>query len=421
MDYSYNTYSTLASRDAINRSLQTSLLDIQGASNVEARRFASRSLLSSTLARATVPSSFGTAAPSVESLLQGRPNSVLSQSLGVSSYLLGDFRSAGLPGDSQLASLLLAKARADMILIKAKAAVLQETIASQPNDQALQEEYIKHLKSQDIATKAYSVSRPMLSQPLLSPHIAESLSVTHGGPSAALLSGSILPLSRSAPTKSLDLELVSALRGPRAAVVEGAVRAGFPAVETKPKMTLKALGASLRTRSDPFIDCLDIEDPDECVPTLSRGGVNEPFPDRLHRMLLEVEREGNADVVCFLPHGRAFVVLDEEKFVKEVLPKYFKQSKWLSFTRQLNLYGFLRMASGPDVGAYYHELFLKSRPSLCKYMRRVGVPTQQDPQRDRRKCRPRKVADLGEPDFYRMRPSAPAEASRQEERGAHNP
>jgi hypothetical protein len=65
--------------------------------------------------------------------------------------------------------------------------------------------------------------------------------------------------------------------------------------------------------------------------------------------------------------------------------------------RQLNLYGFLRITSGPDAGGYYHELFLKGKPNLALHMRRVGVPQGED----RRKFRPKNVNV--EPDFYSMK------------------
>jgi hypothetical protein len=43
------------------------------------------------------------------------------------------------------------------------------------------------------------------------------------------------------------------------------------------------------------------------------------------------------------PHGRAWKVLDKELLVKEVIPKYFGQSKFASFTRQLSGWGFKRL------------------------------------------------------------------------------
>jgi hypothetical protein len=166
-------------------------------------------------------------------------------------------------------------------------------------------------------------------------------------------------------------------------------------------LTLHALGNRLRSREDPFIDCLELEDPNDPDQRRARGGVSQQFPERIHNMLLEIEKDGKDDIVSFLPHGRAFSVHKVDEFCEGIMPKYFKQTKWSSFARQLNLYGFMRVASGPDTGAYYHELFLKSRPSLCLHIRRVGVPQGTD----RRKCRPKNVAEMQEPDFYSMKPA----------------
>lgn len=44
-----------------------------------------------------------------------------------------------------------------------------------------------------------------------------------------------------------------------------------------------------------------------------------------------------------------------------------------SFQRQLNLYGFKRVTSGPDKGSFFHELFLKERPDLCSIMFRQRI------------------------------------------------
>jgi hypothetical protein len=57
-------------------------------------------------------------------------------------------------------------------------------------------------------------------------------------------------------------------------------------------------------------------------------------------------------------------------------PKYFVQSKYESFTRQLNGWGFKRLQQpGNDFNAYYHECFLRGMPQLAVLMKRV-TPNQ---------------------------------------------
>jgi len=104
-----------------------------------------------------------------------------------------------------------------------------------------------------------------------------------------------------------------------------------------------------------------------------RGGVIEPFPEKLHRLLLEVEAAGRADVISFVANGRAFAIHKADNFFKEIVPLYFRQSRLSSFKRQLNLYGFELINTGPARGGYYHEMFVKERPELCRRMRRVAV------------------------------------------------
>jgi hypothetical protein len=107
-----------------------------------------------------------------------------------------------------------------------------------------------------------------------------------------------------------------------------------------------------------------------------RGGVIEPFPEKLHRLLHEVESAGRSDVISFIADGRAFAIHKPEKFSKEIVPHYFRQSRLSSFKRQLNLYGFELINSGPAKGGYYHKLFIKQQPELCRRMRRVAVKVQ---------------------------------------------
>lgn len=122
----------------------------------------------------------------------------------------------------------------------------------------------------------------------------------------------------------------------------------------------------------------------------NRGGVTEPFPEKLHRMLDSVEREGISDVVSFFSHGRAFAIHKPRRFVSEIMPRFFRQTRLTSFQRQLNLYGFRRISQGPDNGGYYHELFLKGRSGLCVNMKRTKVKGASKLKRDpdtERKCK----------------------------------
>eukprot|EP00533_Pseudo-nitzschia_delicatissima_P012656 CAMPEP_0197271198 /NCGR_PEP_ID=MMETSP1432-20130617/8215_1 /TAXON_ID=44447 /ORGANISM="Pseudo-nitzschia delicatissima, Strain UNC1205" /LENGTH=353 /DNA_ID=CAMNT_0042736595 /DNA_START=112 /DNA_END=1173 /DNA_ORIENTATION=- len=175
-----------------------------------------------------------------------------------------------------------------------------------------------------------------------------------------------------------------------------------PGSELDSESTLAALGNSMRKKSSPYVDASAMADPPEfeLARRRTRGGVTEPFPEKLHRMLLEIEKDGSGHIISFFPHGRAFGIHDCDKFEEKTMPKYFKQSRLSSFQRQLNLYGFTRIVSGPDSGGYYHELFLKGRPALCTHMRRVGIPKGVD----RRKIKSATI-NKKEPDFYTMRPS----------------
>lgn len=124
-----------------------------------------------------------------------------------------------------------------------------------------------------------------------------------------------------------------------------------------------------------------------------RGGVTIPFPTILHIVLSKAEQEGFEHIISWQPHGRCFLVRDPKKFVEQIMPIYFCQTKFTSFQRQLNLYGFSRLTSGKDRGSYYHELFLKHKLFLCQSIRRtrikgMGVKGKSNPET--------------EPDFYSM-------------------
>jgi hypothetical protein len=97
------------------------------------------------------------------------------------------------------------------------------------------------------------------------------------------------------------------------------------------------------------------------------------FPVKLQRILDELERDGETDILSWLPHGRAFQVHDIDRFVNEILPLHFNQSKYSSFQRQCHMYHFARFSTGPDKGAYYNHHLLRGRPDLAIQIYRTRV------------------------------------------------
>jgi len=63
------------------------------------------------------------------------------------------------------------------------------------------------------------------------------------------------------------------------------------------------------------------------------------FPARLHAMLSD---EKYMHIISWMPHGRAWKVNNKELLMQEAAPKFFGQSKYASFARQLSGWGFKR-------------------------------------------------------------------------------
>jgi len=76
----------------------------------------------------------------------------------------------------------------------------------------------------------------------------------------------------------------------------------------------------------------------------------------LMRILLYTEL---SPIITWLKHGRSFIVRDNEGFVSEVMPRFYKLTQFKSFIRQLSLWGFKRITKGPDSGSYYNQVSMK--------------------------------------------------------------
>lgn len=89
-----------------------------------------------------------------------------------------------------------------------------------------------------------------------------------------------------------------------------------------------------------------------------------PFPQQLMEILCNEEYSG---IIHWLPHGKGFIVSKKQDFASQIMPLYFRKSrKYPSFARKLTRWGFVRVSSGPEIGAYYHKYFLRDKPRLCQ-------------------------------------------------------
>jgi hypothetical protein len=92
------------------------------------------------------------------------------------------------------------------------------------------------------------------------------------------------------------------------------------------------------------------------------------FPQVLMKIL---DDQSLSEIVSWLPHGQSFVIIRPDLFVEQVVPKYLPEggsTKYPSFTRKLNRWGFRQQTRGSDTGAFHHPYFLRDQRDLCLKM-----------------------------------------------------
>lgn len=106
----------------------------------------------------------------------------------------------------------------------------------------------------------------------------------------------------------------------------------------------------------------------------SNNSKKQTFPRKLFALLENAETLGYSNIISWQPCGESFRVWDPERLEQEILPAYFKQSKFKSFLRQINTYHFQRITSGVNRGGYAHPCFLRHRgpESACEDVKRLA-------------------------------------------------
>ncbi|XP_038271175.2 heat shock factor protein 3-like isoform X2 [Dermochelys coriacea] len=104
-----------------------------------------------------------------------------------------------------------------------------------------------------------------------------------------------------------------------------------------------------------------------------------PVPGFLAKLWALVEDPGSDDVIAWGRDGQSFCILNEQKFAKELLPKYFKHNNICSFIRQLNMYGFrkvIALENGMITAAksaaveFQHPFFKQGKANLLENIKR---------------------------------------------------
>ncbi|XP_066860901.1 heat shock factor protein 3 isoform X2 [Anser cygnoides] len=102
-------------------------------------------------------------------------------------------------------------------------------------------------------------------------------------------------------------------------------------------------------------------------------------PGFLAKLWALVEDPHSDDVICWSRNGENFCILDEQRFAKELLPKYFKHNNISSFIRQLNMYGFRKVialengmitAEKSSVIEFQHAFFKQGKAHLLENIKR---------------------------------------------------
>eukprot|EP00339_Tiarina_fusa_P014449 CAMPEP_0117051610 /NCGR_PEP_ID=MMETSP0472-20121206/35656_1 /TAXON_ID=693140 ORGANISM="Tiarina fusus, Strain LIS" /NCGR_SAMPLE_ID=MMETSP0472 /ASSEMBLY_ACC=CAM_ASM_000603 /LENGTH=426 /DNA_ID=CAMNT_0004765883 /DNA_START=216 /DNA_END=1496 /DNA_ORIENTATION=- len=98
-------------------------------------------------------------------------------------------------------------------------------------------------------------------------------------------------------------------------------------------------------------------------------------------------------VASWSDDGETFIVKDPVKFEKQIIPQFFKHSKFSSFVRQLNFYAFRKIkyadtiridpkleAETANYWRFRHEKFLRGKPELLGEIKRMNGQKQQQKQ-----------------------------------------
>ncbi|CAJ1935412.1 unnamed protein product [Cylindrotheca closterium] len=103
--------------------------------------------------------------------------------------------------------------------------------------------------------------------------------------------------------------------------------------------------------------------------TRVKKGREVMFPGKLMSILESAEAEKYDHIVAWCPNGSAFTVREKDLFIQQICSAHFKLTRWRSFAKQLNDWGFLRDRKR-NSSTFSHPIFRRGDPeSLTRMIR----------------------------------------------------
>lgn len=112
-----------------------------------------------------------------------------------------------------------------------------------------------------------------------------------------------------------------------------------------------------------------VEDSSAINPSINNKAHHKQKAKRFPVKLMHILSSGIHDhIICWTHDGLSFVVKKPNLLVSEVLPNYFKEVKYSSFTRKLHRWGFVKLLRGKELSAYFHNEFRRGDYERCAQM-----------------------------------------------------
>lgn len=94
-----------------------------------------------------------------------------------------------------------------------------------------------------------------------------------------------------------------------------------------------------------------------------------PFPFKLYTMIQYAYNSRYSSAVSWKQDGRSFVIRNKVVLIKQIVPRYFRLTKFRSFTRQLNNWGFTNL----NDNEWRHVHFTRGNIEDLQLIRRIQI------------------------------------------------